>query len=251
MNITVNETSPTYTTLLDIGIVHFIQNLTSESYTDWQDTMTAYECSFELCAWSFTNWSYVDGTLVHGSTSQSQLNHTWGDDIYYNETWFYYKALDPDFPGNETYVLNNFDKDGIVANLEELFTTDYFVNSIYQTSDDVTSGLKDFATGTTYNMMSGPNTTDALGLVLENQTYIHVRWAWLSLSIAMAVLSVLFLAVTIFMTHKAELQAWKSSLKPLVFADSNIKYVGSASSEKGWTDEQKLQRVTVIREVLK
>lgn len=61
-----------------------------------------------------------------------------------------------------------------MANIEELFGSNYTVDSLYQARSNIPAALDDFAKGMTYRMMSGPNGTLAYGLVLENMTYIQV-----------------------------------------------------------------------------
>lgn len=250
ISLTAAPVNTSYTDLLDIAFVHFIQNLTSDNYTAWQATMTAYECSFNLCAWSFSNWSYVNGILQTGRTSQSLLNHTSGEDDPDFESYIHYQTLDPSFPANQTYTILNLDRDSMRSNFEILVETDYFVNSLYESNDDVPTGLDNLATGTTYNMMSGPNATQTLGLVTQYQTYIHVQWPWLSLSVALVVASIVLLAMTIFKTEKANLYAWKSSLEPLIFADSSRYTSEERDDARAWSQEYRSRRAKTIKEVL-
>lgn len=146
----------------------------------------------------------------------------------------------------------NFDKNSIGANLEDLLETDYLVNSIYQSNDDVPAGLRNLARGTTYNMMSGPNATQALGLVTQYQTYIYVQWPWLSLSVALVVATVILLAMTIRKTQKAHVHPWKSSLGPLIFADSSRTRTTNNGGDDATrrADEYRSERAMTIKEVL-
>lgn len=246
----VTPANTSYTDLLDIAFVHFVQDAASDNFTQWQETMASYECSFDLCAWSFSNWSYTNGILQPGSTIQSLLNHTSGEDSKSWQSYLNYEALDPNFPANENYTILNFDRGSIRGNFEQLFETNYFVNSLYQMNDDVPTGLDNLATGTTYNMMSGPNATQALGLVTKYQTYIHVQWPWLSLSIALVVVSVILLAMTIYRTRKAHVHPWKSSLGPLIFADSSRIALKGGDDATRWADEYRSKRAMTIKEAL-
>lgn len=259
MDIQVNNSILTseynYTTLSSMSIIHFETNSSwTGPTTEWQDTVTAYQCTLELCAWSFSNWSYVSGKLQHGSTTQSQLNHTSGEVETFVMRYYTYEALDPTFPrnssGNNTYVLNSLDKDGILANIQELFGTNYTAESLYQARDNIPAALDDFATGMTYNMMSGPNATLSYGVVLENMTYIHVQWPWLALCAAMIILSTMFLAVTIAKTQMAEIRPWKSSLAPLIFADPDWEDGEPVLEVKQWSDAHKYRRISTIKQVL-
>lgn len=230
--------------------------------TDWQSTMEAYECSLELCAYAFINWTYNSGVLIPGDTLHSPLNHTAGEEVEFSMDVLSYQVVDPDFPdaNSTTYSINDLDLSGLFENFEVLFETDYIAESVYQTSSNLSATFDNFATGMTYNMMSGPNATLALGLALENMTYIHVRWPWLTLCVSMPVLSTLFLAFTIFKTQRAEIQAWKSSLQPLLFADSNMRRHDTGGTldpavdrdvTRVWSEEHKTQRVMSIQEILR
>lgn len=223
-----------YTTLSNLSIVRFgadTATTDSSSMTSWQHTMSAYQCTIQLYAWSFANWSYINGQLKEGSTTQWQLNHTSGLSIPLKMQYYTYEVLDPTFSHNSsadtttdntTFVLNSLDKDGILANIEALFGSNYTVDSLYQARSDIPAALDDFAKGITYKMMSGPNATVAHGLVLENMTYIQVRWPWLILCAAMVILSTLFLVVTIVKSHTADILPWKSSLAPLILREQDF-----------------------------
>lgn len=212
--------------------------------------MKSYECSFNLCAWSFSNWSYVNGILNTGATSQSTLNHTSGEGSLSWGSYLNYEALDPYFLTNLIYTILNFDRDSMQSNFDELFVTSYFVNSLYESTDDVPAALNNLATGTTYKMMSGPNATQALGLVTEYQIYIHVQWPWLSLSIALVLIAVMLLVMTIVKTQNANLHPWKSSLYPLIFADSSRANREDRGGIKRWAHENSSKRAATIKETL-
>lgn len=100
------------------------------------------------------------------------------------------------------------------------------------------------ATGITYNMMSRPNATLSLGQVFKTETFIRVHWEWVTLSIITVVSSVVLLTVTIVKTCLAHQRAWKSSLAPLLYADSTM--VIGKNGGRGWGEEDKLQRKAVI-----
>lgn len=169
--------------------------------TQWMNTMTAHECVFQLCAWSFTNWSNLDGALQEGPVAQSQLRIR--DALVRTPTWdqyapFVFETADADFPGNQTYAVATADRRAMLQTFYAMWdragtaneAAVYFANSLYLADRDIPRTLEAMARGMTYNMMSGPDSTLSLGQVFETQTFIYVRWEWLILSIITAVGSV-------------------------------------------------------------
>lgn len=222
--------------------------------TNWMKTMTAHECVFQLCAWSFTNWSHLDGVLQAGPVAQSRLRVR--DPVVETQYWnqyapFVFETEDPDFPGNQTYAVKPEDRR---AMLQTFYTSwdratggeaaTYFANSLYMADRDIPRTLDTIARSMTYSMMDGPNATSSLGQVFESQTFIYVRWEWLTLSIIAVVGSVALLATTIVLTCAAHQRAWKSSLTPFLYED--LKMVSGENGERGGGEEDKPQRKAAI-----
>lgn len=230
--------------------------------TDWMKTMTAHECLFRLCAWSFTNWTHNNGALQEGSVAQSLL----GPQNETLENWqfqrvpnvnlinyvpFGYVAKEPNFPGNHTFEVSFEDRRAMVQTFYAMWdrataneAATYFTNSLYLADRNISRTLDAMARGITYKMMSGPNATESLGQVFKTETFIRVHWQWLALTIITVVSSVALLAATIVKTGLAHQRAWKSSLTPLLYADSTM-----AAGKNGWRDwgeEDKVQRKAVI-----
>ncbi|KAF4876379.1 hypothetical protein CGCSCA1_v004541 [Colletotrichum siamense] len=57
----------------------------------------------------------------------------------------------------------------------------------------------------------------AQGVVWEQQTCVHVNWAWLSLPAAMVLLTAVFLALTVIQTSFSDRPPWKSSMLATLF----------------------------------
>jgi hypothetical protein len=70
----------------------------------------------------------------------------------------------------------------------------------------------------TNNMSSTNNTSNmAKGTALAMETYVRVRWAWLTLPV-MCVISALFLVVSVILeTKKQDAMVWKSSVLAYLF----------------------------------
>lgn len=223
----------------------------------WADTMTAYECKFELCAWSFGDWAMTNGILVNGTTTQSPVASdgrvlTSDDfDAAGAKTSRVYTATYPDFLGNKTFEINPVDQQAMELTLSTIWYTGeasngvpYFWNSAYLAGPNISQTLQNMATGITYNMMSGPSATLSRGLLLETQTFIKVRWEWLSLSVITVSSSIALLSITIWKTCAAHQRAWKSSLVPLLYADSTM--VPGENGVRTWDEEDKVQRKAII-----
>lgn len=231
-------------------------SLALHNSTEWMDTMTAHECVFELCAWSFTNWSHLDGALQEGSVAQSKLRFRDAvveDTFQYEERPFVFDTSEPGFPGNHTWEVSEYDRSAMLQTFYTIWdratgneAAEYFASSLYLADPDIPRTLDAIARAITYNMMSGPNSTVSRGQVFEAKTFINVRWEWLTLSIITVAGSVALLAATIVKTCAVHQRAWKSSLVPLLYADLTTVPVGGKNGEKDWSKENKLQRKAAI-----
>lgn len=225
--------------------------------TKWAENMTAYECKLELCAWSFQDWGMTNGLLVNGTTAQSPVIvdgkvPTYAD--YGPEGANFsvvYNATDPDFLGNGTFEINPIDQTAMELTLSTIWYSGessngvpYFWNSAYLAGPNISQTLENMATGITYNMMSGTSSTVSRGSLLETQTFIRVRWEWLSLSVITVAGSIALLGITIWKTCAAHQRAWKSSLVPLLYADSTM--VPGVNGVRTWGEEDRLQRKAII-----
>lgn len=244
----------TAASLFAMGLVTFNNSLelaqaeTGACDSSWQDTLKAYDCFMDLCAISYENYSYVDGSLQEGTIRTSQLNKT--DMVGYS---LVYETLDKDFPGNQSYYFNANDAEDILSELQIFFNTKFEsedVTSVFQTalynSGNVSRSLDYAGQAMTYRFMQGPNTTMVYGNVTQTETYIHVQWPWLSLTFVLVILSSILLFATIIITHKAHQLVWKSSLAPLMYADSRLSPVGGKLG-RAWTMEERGTRIDTIR----
>lgn len=188
-------------------------NATDDTY--WQDTLTAYECSYDACARAYSGWTSVNGTVVPGAIQESRLNMTGGGPIVP------FTALEKGFPGNTTFMINYFDLEVMSTGLAKVYDpgtdgSNSFTSALYN-SPNITRTVKNIATGMSYRMLSGPNATAVTGEVFAVQTYMRANWPWLSLTTALEVFTCLFLTSVIIATSRARQHAWKSSLAPLLY----------------------------------
>lgn len=220
INITVNTTSPVPNApiLTNIGIITFGNRDDEPDFevtTSWQKTLTAYECSYEVSALAYSNWTSVNGTVYPGKLQMSALNITGMGPI------FPMQALDDTFPGNRTFELNYYDLNYMavclkIFNSDETGQFSSYSKALYN-SPNLTQTMENIATGMSYRMLSGPNATAVEGEVFAVQTYIHVHWAWLALTVSLLVIACLFFLAVMIQTQTAHQRAWKSSLAPLLY----------------------------------
>lgn len=131
---------------------------------------------------------------------------------------------------SSTFVVNNWIFEALVMSLGSLFThapTNInlkadsgspgldIVELLYY-RDDLSSVMANVATSfSTYlRSLPGPNNR-ALGTAWKMETFIHVRWAWLTLPILVVLMGVVFLLSAIIRTRR--LAGWKSSILAVLF----------------------------------
>lgn len=209
--------------------------------TSWQDTVTVYQCFWDLCAMSYENYTYVNGALRNGVFRSSPMNSTIAESIPTNSI----APLDKSFPGNHSYYFSSTDSLNIADGLIDIFGQDIIKSALYN-SGNVSRSMEYAGEAISYRFMQGPNSTVLYGNVTEVETHIHVQWQWLSLTFVLVFVSAVFLFATMYITHKAHQHAWKSSLAPLLYADSQLSPNG-ARLGRDWTIDHQTMRVDTIR----
>ncbi|UNI23442.1 hypothetical protein JDV02_009259 [Purpureocillium takamizusanense] len=221
LNVSVNATQVPPTQLITLGMIRFAMD-DGGGNTHWQDTVTAYECGYEVCAKEYSGWRSINGTVRTGTVRESRLNLTGIGPLVP------FTTLEKGFPGNTTFEINFLDIQAMTGALMTIFYTksgstdsNSFMAGLYN-SPDIVRTVDNIATGMSYRMLSGPNTTAVTGEVFAVQTYMRTHWAWLSLTAVLEVLTCLFLIIVIVATNRARQHAWKSSLAPLLYEDATI-----------------------------
>jgi hypothetical protein len=212
---------------------------------NWMDALRAYKCEFSLCANVLSDWAITNGTLRPGNISTSPLTLLSAEEEGYAGHSTYAVPDGYDFPGNRTFGVNFIDQTGIFNALFNVLapstsrdgltsgmTIENALIQVLFTRPDIPVTLRNMATGMSNVMMSGPNSELVSGTAYGDEVYIQVNWPWLALSVALEVVMVVFLANTVYETHRTGQYAWKSSLFPLI--------EGRHLREKG--------EVTVLRE---
>lgn len=220
LNASVNLTSPDQFApiLSNVGIIWFSNDDNENNFeisADWQKNLKAYECTYEVCALAYSNWTSVNGTVRPGTLERSALKITGDGPVFPLE------ALDATFPGNKTFGLNYYDMNFMSVCLDIFDSSRNGQASSYNkavyNSPNLTRTMENIATGMSYRLLSGPNATTVEGEVFAVQTYIHVHWAWLALTVTLLLIACIFLLTVMFQTQTAHQRAWKSSLAPLLY----------------------------------
>lgn len=196
---------------------------------NWMDSVRAYECLFSLCANVLSDWAITNGTLRPGNMSTSALTLLSAEEEGYAGHSTFIVPDGDDFPGNRTFVVNFIDQTGLYnalfnvlapstsrGGLTSGMTIENALTQVLFTRPDVPATFQNMATGMSNVMMSGPNSELVSGKAYGDEVYIQVNWPWLALSVVLEIIMALFLAGTVYQTHKTGQNAWKSSLLPLI-----------------------------------
>lgn len=215
--------TPISAEILQLSIIRFGDEGYDEPQT-WQDTLTAYDCSYSLCAQSFVDYSIVNGDIVEGNRSRSVLTAQPPK----AEGMFEFSTQDTGFPGDQTFTIFMEDHRFIWEILSSVFgptTTNgmlagdygnFIPNALYD-SPVFTTTIESIATSMSNRMLVNPNSTTVYGVVLGEQTFIRVQWWWFVPSALLELMAAIFLLLIILQTHRAGQYPWKSSLSPLIY----------------------------------
>ena len=89
---------------------------------------------------------------------------------------------------------------------------------LYKVNDgNMIETFDDIATAMTNVIRAGPNTTSLAGEIQTLEVFVHVRWAWLSLPLALVIFGVSFLAICIAFSAETGRGVWKSSSLAALF----------------------------------
>ena len=111
--------------------------------------------------------------------------------------------------GNITYYIE--DSEAAVHNI----TSSATVAALYA-NDDLPNNINNIALAVT-KYIPNFNGTNHTGIAFVEETYVHVRWGWITLPLLLVVSGVVFLALAMFETRRHQVEIWKSSSLPLLF----------------------------------
>ena len=216
---------------------------------EWINRFEAYTCSIDLCGHSYVNWTMVNGTLNHGIKQKLKLNIT-QEDMF---KWGLSPPSDGEFLETDTFTINYFDVFYIGNVLTVMLNLNHGGNiephdgyvAAFHESPDIAATIENITTSMSYRLLSGPNATAVHGNVYALQTYVFVRWAWITLPVVVELAACGLLAAVIIMTRRARHLVWKSSLTPLLLTDDSYPSLHPAE-DPPWTITQSRERKNVI-----
>ena len=87
----------------------------------------------------------------------------------------------------------------------------------FNASSNISLTMNNIATAMTKYYRDSVNDTVAYGQVGEIESYIHVRWAWITVPALLVVIGIVFLMQVIFETRRQGARIWKTSELPVLF----------------------------------
>ena len=88
---------------------------------------------------------------------------------------------------------------------------------LYTSTGNITHVVENIALSLTAALQGTANGEPVFGENSTLEQYVHIRWAWLALPILLALLSLLFLLLTIYTTKQNRVSIWKSSTLVLLY----------------------------------
>jgi hypothetical protein len=135
-------------------------------------------------------------------------------------------------PGNDTFLINTMDHANTANYLESIFTVsqsstnanakDASVNDISNPllqTNDVAFTIQNMVKSMSIRVRTGPNSTVVVGHALHDDTFIQVQWLWLIFPASTVLLAVIFLALTMLRSARADAPIWKSSSLAMLLHD--------------------------------
>ena len=200
-----------------------------------EDPNNAYavECAMYYCVQTYT--ASVEDSVI----SQRALK-SWRNDSarlnQYSDLIYNVSAFDPNARANLTifkvsylaakalnsFMSETFTGSGGINNTGSAFSSDV-IQALYNT-DNLTARLDNLAVSMSNNIRQQNDSvaSPSHGTAWKGETYVHVRWAWLSFPITVAGLALAFLVGTIIETASREILVWKSSNLALLFHGQDL-----------------------------
>jgi len=184
---------------------------------------------------TFTNTSVVDisndlktgtnvpGIITAGDNTTYPIGmgamlaiQQWFDDIFRNGSASRSSAKYP--RTQESNIIVNLTVG--ISSGETFFDTD-MVQAFYWYYYEYPSGLSrltsELAQSMTNSFRSSGGAVPVPGAAFEAESYVHVRWGWIALPVAVVLLTAFFLAAAIFRSRRSGLRLWKSNALAMLY----------------------------------
>jgi len=174
------------------------------------------ECSFNWCAQIYRQSTSINGSLTVQDTEELPLESVVSG----------LKPLGLDSP---VFHIDKTDESMIQDSLMYMFSTDVtlgfagfpMTNSttaqILYTSQNLSQTVKAVAASMTNLVRSSSNSTTVFGEAFQTETFVHVRWGWMTLPVISIILASAMLALTALHSSRHRTALWKSSTLALLF----------------------------------
>lgn len=190
------------------------------------------ECEIYFCARRYSGFRIRDGNVETGTYLSAPLHYS----SYPANVWFVDDApvielQAPDsWSGNKSFIINVIDMESIADLLENLFSTDLMLQTVYDhltvdfgiantfyKADNLSQTIDNIATSMTNTIRQSQSSTQVVGQAFRDETFIRVRWSWLILPATLVSLTALILQATIIINRRYKAMLWKSSTLPLLY----------------------------------
>lgn len=183
--------------------------------------------------------SFLNGTIVDvsGATSDVPIDLTSPET---NETftlamgsklameaWFADIFKNGSASRNGAYINQTFSDSNVIVNLtvgissgETFFDSDVvtaFYWNYYEYPNGLALLMDDLAISMTVAVRSFVGAVPHSGLALSYESFVHVRWAFITVPVAILLLTALFLAAAIWRSQRSRTKLWKSSALAMLF----------------------------------
>ncbi|KAH7083226.1 hypothetical protein BKA63DRAFT_599261 [Paraphoma chrysanthemicola] len=173
---------------------------------------------------------------------------------------------------NDTYMVDNVTVSNVLQFIEWIFPMyytdnnpsgkrmlrykDYSIGAAFrelpfnpwQTPNNVTHHLERIATTMTNSMRSAPSVEWLKGAAMSRETYVSIRWVWLTFPLLLLVLSLVFLVSTIVKTSRdGATGVWKTSAMPTLIYSLPKETQGQFASATTWSSGKGAPRKTRIK----
>lgn len=210
------------------------------------------ECRVSAAAYLYSNITVTNNTLNIGGEAVVPLEPVGPQKQWLND----FKPAAGSFPAEVLFAIHSADLSKIWDLLGEVFNADVTVprgSSTGLTSDlfmkgNLSSIVEDIAWAMTERIRTGPNSTVSNGMAYESETYIHVRWPWITLPVLVVIGAGILLASTIMINAQHRAALWKSSnLAVLLHSVDRLETPTSSNDTALTTIEELADKMRVLR----
>ena len=256
--------------MADFASIYY-ENGQSANCTQPHGAAKATECKMYWCVNTY-NSSVYKNTFEEFLVASKPMSTNLTGAGNWNQLGFYYKANDT------TYVV----ADGVQASIQGYLEAAIFPNgtALLSTShynmayssdiisrlfhaaaptwlyDDhigqYTQGIANLMDNIAQTMTTNVRTTSSGsgpsfdGIAWEELTYIHVRWAWLALPLALDLLAMVFLLGVIIQSIRTKTEPWKSSQLVTIFRGSSLRDLTDFGSPGGLVEMNNVAKTVKI-----